>query len=155
MFRTLALLGLLATMVFATPSSAQSDDERQNVDKILDIAKGWGSARLETDGVGDPLIVGRMEGTLYGIFFYDCDDDKEQCRAMQFKAGSEGTSNKISLREINALNNDTVFGKWFMDDEGDLGVKLAYNLAYGYTHRNLDDTFDWWRVILKKADDVL
>jgi hypothetical protein len=34
MFRTLALLGLLATMVFATPSSAQSGDERQNVDKI-------------------------------------------------------------------------------------------------------------------------
>lgn len=154
MFRFIAALSLVFALLAASPLSAQDDSERQEVDAILAVAKGWGSADMDVDGAGDPMIVGRMDGTRYGIVFYDCSSDKTRCRTMQFKAAWAGTSDSLTIHELHDLNRDNIFGKWYFDNDGDVAVKMPYNLAYGYSQRNLDDTFDWWRVVLKKTEEA-
>ena len=46
----------------------------QEQEAILNVAKGFGSASLDKDSDGDPMIVGRVEGTKYVIFFYGGDN---------------------------------------------------------------------------------
>ncbi len=155
MIKKIALACALTLTLFAGHTYAQDSEERQEVDLILDIAKGWGSANMDVDSAGDPLIVGRMDGTRYGILFYDCNDEKTRCRTMQFNAAWAGTANSLSLQRIHDLNKDNIFGKWYFDNDGDVAVKFAYSLAYGYERRNLDDVFDWWRIILKETKEAL
>ncbi|TIW01072.1 MAG: hypothetical protein E5V77_08960, partial [Mesorhizobium sp.] len=50
---------------------------------VLDIAKGFGSARMGKDDNGDPMISGRVEGVKYLIYFYGC-EDHENCKSLQF-----------------------------------------------------------------------
>ena len=52
-------------------------------DKILEIAKGFGTASLDKDNVGDPRITGRIDGQKYTIHFYGCLNGKD-CDDIQF-----------------------------------------------------------------------
>ncbi|MGT2467953.1 hypothetical protein ACVOMV_28700 [Mesorhizobium atlanticum] len=45
---------------------------------MLNIARGFGSARMGKDDNGDPMIYGRVEGVKYVIYFYGC-EDHENC----------------------------------------------------------------------------
>jgi len=67
-------------------------------EQILEIAKGFGSARLKTDSTGDPLIVGRINGTKYGIFFYGCNKQHKECDDIKFGAGWSGVAVSRSKR---------------------------------------------------------
>jgi hypothetical protein len=120
---------------------------------ILDIAKGFGSAELSTDDDGDPMITGRIEGTRYAVFFYGCQDG-EACENIQFSAGWSGY--QVSAAQLHNWNAQTLFGKAYLDDVGDPILELAVNLKYGVSRKNLDDTFDWWKVVMKGFEmDVL
>ncbi|MBK1707855.1 MULTISPECIES: YbjN domain-containing protein [Marichromatium] len=114
---------------------------------VLTAAKGFGSAELQTDSVGDPRIRGRMFGVIYLVTFYGCDDGKD-CKDILFYAGWEQPG--LTLEDVNRWNRDKRFGKAYIDDEGDAVLEFAVNLNYGVTPRNLEDTFDWWGVVLRE-----
>ncbi len=57
---------------------------------ILDIAKGYGSAKLDKDDGGDPMVSGRLEGMKYLIYFYGC-ENHENCKSIQFSSGYTDT----------------------------------------------------------------
>ncbi|WP_108661518.1 YbjN domain-containing protein [Acuticoccus kandeliae] len=144
--RTLAFLALL-------PGAALAQDviDGRDPDAILNIARGYGSALMETDEIDDPLIRGRIEGVAYLVYFYGCVDNKE-CRAIQFRStfGRETT-----LESMNAWNRDHRFGTGYINNEGYPTLEYDVNLDYGVTPRNLDDTFDWWRVTLGEFKEHL
>ena len=114
--------------------------------QILSIAKGFGSAKLETDNSGDPVIRGRIDGTRYTVYFYGCDSGKN-CDDIQFMAGWSGY--KVSRAALNNWNKERRYGTAYLDDENDPILHMAVNLKYGVSRQNLDDTFDWWKVALK------
>ena len=99
------------------------------------------------------MITGRMAGIKYHVFFYRCTDGKE-CENIQFSAGWSGYS--VSAAQLQDWNRQSLFGKAYLDDVGDPILEMAVNLNHGVSRQNLDDTFDWWKVVLQEFErDVL
>lgn len=149
------ILTLVLGATLASSSFAGDIISAKDVEAILELAKGYGSARLEKDSGGDPKIVGRVDGTKYGIYFYGCNDNGEDCDDIQFAAGWGGDIN-VSMEQVNDWNKARRFGKAYLDNEGDPRLEMAVNIDYGVTQRNLDDSFNWWSKVLKRfKKDVL
>ena len=139
-------------MLLAPLAQASSLITAPQVDAIMDVAKGYGSASLGKDDTGDPLISGRMDGIKYSIYFYGCTDGA-QCRDIQFATGWDNSG--VSMSDVNAWNKGKRYGKAYIDDEGDPIVEMSVNLYGGVTRKNLDDTFDWWRTVIKEFESVM
>jgi len=153
MFRRFAaaicLFGLLGL-----PVQAQTMINGQDLSLIVDLAKGYGSAELSKQKNGNPLINGRVNGIKYGIYFYSCKENKD-CTAMQFYAGWKvgDVTRSEKLAKINEWNRTKRFGRAYLDRVGDIAVEMDMNMAYGVTRANMDDNFDYWRLISKQAQD--
>ena len=144
-------LGLVLALSSSAPLSAQDLVTAGDPGKILEIARGFGSAELETDGNGDPVIRGRMDGTRYSVSFYGCKDGAD-CTTIQFWTWLDAPSDPLGA--VNTWNRDFRFGKAFIDADGDVIIEWDVNLWGGVSPRNLDDTFDWWRSVMSRLDEV-
>ena len=69
-------------------------------------------------------------------------DFKSDLNALGFDSFSQGAGTDLKL----SVGGTVVFFK-----HGDLAVDMDVNLFGGVTRRNLDDTFDWWRVVLDEV----
>lgn len=152
--RAASQLGAVAVMamIHAAPVAAQSADDildGSDPGAILEIARGYGSAMLDVDGVGDPKISGRIGGQPYDVFFYGCDDGGQNCMSLQFTTWYVGT--RPTAEVVTKWNDENRFGTAYLDRDGDLAIDMDVNLFGGVTRRNLDDTFDWWRVVLEEV----
>lgn len=115
---------------------------------IMSIAQGYGSAMLDVDGVGDPMIEGRIDGQAYTVFFFGCEGGKN-CSSIQLSTYFVGV--RPDAAAVSDWNDNNRFGTLYLDSDGDLAIDLDVNLFGGVTRRNLDDTFDWWRVVLDEV----
>ena len=135
------MAGMTAIISTATATYATEIISAENPEAILNIAKGFGSAKLEKDPGGDPLITGRIEGKVYIIVFDGCENGKK-CDDIHFGAAWSGK--KVSLNDINRWNRDKKFGTALLDTDGDPVLRMFVNIDFGVTEKNLEDTFDWW-----------
>jgi hypothetical protein len=144
---TLSILALTAHLAYASSVGAQSLIDGSDPDAIVNIARGFGSASLQQDGMGDPQIMGRMNGVPYLVHFYGCMNG-QNCKALLFQAAwtNPGT---VTLEQVNVWNSVKRFGKAYLDDENDPVVEWDVNLFGGVSPRNLEDAFDWWRLVLE------
>lgn len=114
-------------------------------DAVLNLARGYGSALLEKDSVGDPMIRSRIDGKPYLILFYDCTGNAD-CRSIQLQATWNMAG--VTVDELNAWNRDQRFGMAYLDGDNDPTLEMNINLDFGVAPRNLDDTFGWWQSAL-------
>jgi hypothetical protein len=145
------ILSLVSALALTAPAMAQSATDLldgSDPEAILSIAQGYGSAMLDVDGVGDPKISGRIGGQAYTVFFYGCEGG-QNCSSLQFTTWFVGV--RPAAEEVSAWNDENRFGTMYLDGDGDLAVDLDVNLFGGVTRKNLDDTFDWWRVVLDEV----
>lgn len=124
-----------------------------NPQAILEIAKGFGSAELGKDGVGDPQITGRIDGIKYGIYFYACTSGKD-CGYMQFVTGYE-TDGKTKLSDVNKWNNEYNLGRVMLDEEDDVVVDYHVMLHKGVSKATIEESFEYWRAITSSVEDDL
>src|SRR5690606_23996238 len=118
MFKQLVLgAAFVASSAFA--AHAQAIVDGSNPEEIVNAARGYGSATLEAQSNGDPMITGRVEGVLYQVFFMNCTDNAN-CEDLNFYAGF--LDNKPTLEVINAWNRDKRFGKAYLDSDLDAVV---------------------------------
>jgi len=144
--------GLVALALLLAPvAKAQQLVTAGQPEEIENIARGYGSANLTEDNRGDPMVTGRIDGTRYQVLFYGCTNGAE-CRSIQFSAGWI-TDGAVSRAQIGEWNRTRRFGKAFLDNEGDPVLQWDVNLFGGVSRRNLDDTFDWWRIVLAQFED--
>jgi hypothetical protein len=144
MLKSIVLGGvMLLGTVFSAQAQATLDGS--NVDDILNIARGYGSANLETQSNGDPKISGKVEGVTYQVFFMNCTNNTN-CEDLNFYAGF--LDNKPTLDVINAWNRDKRFGKAYLDSDLDAVIEFDLNLVHGVTKENLDAAFSLWTLIL-------
>ena len=120
-------------------------------DALHEIALGYGTAELGRDSSGDPMIQGRLRGVKYAIFFFGCDGQGAECTDILFYAAWGGA--QVPMDRINQWNKTKKFGKAYLDDDGDASIDMSLNLEHGVTRKNLDDTFDWWRVAVEGFED--
>lgn len=143
-------LSLLATTLVLTMGAAahgQTLVAADNVDEVVNIARGYGSASPETQANGDPKITGRINGVTYQVFFMNCTDNAN-CEDLNFYAGF--LDNKQTLEVINAWNRDKRFGKAYLDADLDAVVEFDVNLEHGVSRANLDAAFGIWSIILEQ-----
>ena len=59
----------------------------------------------------------------------------------------------MTLRDVNRWNQEYRFGQAYIDTDGDPVLAYFVNLNGGVAYENLDDTFDWWKVMLTSFDE--
>lgn len=139
------ILGGVMLLGTAFSAQAQATLDGSQVDEILNLARGYGSANLETQSNGDPKISGKVEGVTYQVFFMNCTNGTN-CEDLNFYAGFR--DNKPTLEVINAWNRDKRFGKAYLDSDLDAVIEFDLNLVHGVTRENLDAAFSLWTLIL-------
>lgn len=149
--KVLSALLALSIGLSASAALAQDDFDARSPQSLLAIAKGFGTATLLSDQLGDPKIEARLAGRSYSILFYQCSADKTRCDSFQFFWGMEKAG--IAPEQINEWNRSKRFGKAYLDEEGDPILEMDVNVAHGVGYRNIEDTFDWWRVVLNEFYD--
>jgi hypothetical protein len=145
MQKRIALLSLL----LATTALAQKMDS-VSLDTFEELLRGYGSVERDVDSVGDPMFTGRMEGMRYALLFYACDSDAG-CNNGTFTAYFDGNDFDTSLLRLNSYNDEHRFGKASVDGDGDLEISYSFTFKGGMSREALDDTIDWWRVVLKMS----
>lgn len=144
----LPFVALFSSVAVSAASAQQGLIDATRPERILSVAKGFGSAELSKDTKGDPMIKGRLETVQYYIYFFGCKDGRN-CRSLLLKASNSVTT-KPALVAMNEFNQKSRFAKAYLDDDADPVVELDINLDGGVSSKNLDDTFDWWKNTLKQ-----
>lgn len=147
------LMTIAGLAMLSGAASAQTLIDATDPARIADIGRGFGAVEVTTDAVGDPMLRGRMNGTRYVVFFYGCDNGRN-CTNIQFSAAWENTG-AASERALRDWNTENRFGKAVLDAENDPVIKWDVNLFGGVSRTNLDDTFDWWRIVLERFERFL
>jgi len=119
----------------------------EDPDAILSVAKGFGSAVMKKDSGGDPLIICRVDGTKFGIYFFGCDSNGKKCDDIKF--GTAWSGIKVPWETINEWNRSKRYGTAYLDNDGDPNLDMPVNIDHGGTRENLEDTFQFWTQILR------
>jgi len=143
-------LAMLAAILVAPVARAGEIIDATGPARILAVVQGYGEAALTTDNLGDPLIQGRIGEKRYDLFFYDCDNGR-RCKSLTFSATWEGGD--VTDEMMAGWNREKRFGKAYLDEDGNATVEMSVNLHGGVTRVNLDDTIDWWRLVLDEFAD--
>lgn len=147
-----AALALGTSIAAVVPAAAQVIVDASDPQKLAELVRGYGSATLDVDAVGDPKINGRIEGTAFSIYFFGCEENRN-CDTVLFKA--IWTKTGASESDLNAWNREKLFGRAYVDEDGDSVLEMAVNLKFGVTVENFDDTVDWWRVAIQSLEETL
>lgn len=150
LYTTSVLAGLVMLGTVGATQAATIVDATDPT-SILAIAQDYGSARLGEDDAGDPEITGQIDGISYAVTFYGCDSVGQECKTLLFNASfyaEQGLSFEERLERTADWNGRKIYGRLSLDEDNDYKLDMAVNLAYGVTEENLDDTFDWWKVVM-------
>jgi Putative bacterial sensory transduction regulator len=140
------ILGALMAVGLAASAHAQDDLlTGANVDEILNIARGYGSATLEKQSSGDPKITGKVAGVTYQVYFRNCTDNAN-CEDLNFYAGFLDL--KPGLDVINDWNYNKRFSRAYLDSDQDACIEMDLDLQFGVTHDYMDSTFGLWTLVL-------
>lgn len=112
---------------------------------VLAAAGRVGEAELGRDGLADPLIRGRIGDRPYFVYFYGCKSGRD-CTNLMFSARWE--SDHFTDRSMGDWNRKKRFGKAYLDADGNPALEMNVNLFGGVSRANLEDTFDWWRLLM-------
>jgi len=141
------LLGGAILVAGSWPVAAQVIVDGNQVDDIVAIARGIGSASLEKQSNGDPRIAGTTGGIGYQVFFLNCTDNAA-CEDINFYAGF--LDNKPTMDAMNAWNRDKRFGNAYLDSDLDAVIEFDVNLEHGVTRENLEAAFSLWTLLLEQ-----
>ncbi|MDR2690631.1 MAG: YbjN domain-containing protein [Azoarcus sp.] len=155
------LLSTVAFFTLASAACAQSQGRGSNTlvyatpNTVFSIAKEANrSAKLDSDGDGDPMITSQAEGIEYVVFFYDCTDGKD-CKSLAFSASLDDTQG-ATLERLNTYNAEERYGKAFIDRDGKLTLDMDVEIEYGMSRRNLKEAFvDWEAAVRAFKKEVL
>lgn len=145
-------IALMLGIAAAGPATAQTMIDGGQVDEIVTIARGHGSATLETQADGNPRIAGNIGGVPYYVFFFNCAAGAA-CEDINFYAGFANI--KPTMDALNAWNRDRRFGNAYLDSDLDAAIEYDVNLEYGVSRENLDAAFALWAVLLDQYTEYV
>jgi hypothetical protein len=149
-FSSLSAAGLILTGAI---SGARAEDteilKTPDPAAILDIAKGYGSAKLDKDDGGDPMVSGRLEGMKYVIYFYGC-ENHEKCKSLQF---SSGYTDAFTVDQANEWNKKYRWVKAYSGDGSNF--KMDVSFIGGITKANLEEQFSNWDSMTSDIKDFV
>jgi hypothetical protein len=145
LLKSLSVAAFVAAPV--TAASAQDILTVADPDIVLSAAKGFGSAEMDKDTGGDPMIAGRIQGLKYVIYFYGCKEGKD-CRSMQF---SSGYTDPWTADKANEWNKKFRWVKAY-ENEGS-NFKMDVDFKGGVTRQYLEEQFVTWDSFIQDVKD--
>lgn len=145
------IVALSLALSLGSTAAAWSQDivKIADPDIVLDVAKGFGSATLEKDSAGDPMISGRLQGVKYSVWFYGCKEAKN-CRSIQL---STGYTDDFSIEKANEWN--TKF-RWIKAYAGDgSNFKMDVDFYGGVTREFIEAQFSTWDSLITDIKDFV
>jgi len=145
---------LLALCVVATPALAGGDTVYNDLSgsEIVALLDAHGyAASLTTDGNGDPLVMGAADGLKFKVQTYDCNGSApRRCRSLQFIAAFslDHPATDADMHAMNDYNRKKVYGRAFIDENGDAAVDMVVNMTGGVLAANLMDTVGTWKTFV-------
>jgi hypothetical protein len=136
LLKSLSAAAFVATT--ATAASAQDILTIADPEIVLSVAKGFGSAEMDKDSGGDPMIAGRIQRLKYVIYFYGCKEAKD-CRSIQF---SSGYTDPWTIEKANEWNKKFRWVKAY-ENEGS-NFKMDVDFKGGITRQYLEEQFVTW-----------
>ena len=131
----------LSSVVFSSNSFAQTLIDGSNIDEIVNIATGYGSATLQRNDEGEPAIRGRIEGNPYYLTFRNCTEENS-CEDFYFQ--SFIIKPVIDFKKANEWNFNKRWTKLYFDDDDDATLEMDVNLGGGVTITNVEQAFSIW-----------
>jgi hypothetical protein len=116
---------------------------------IIEIAKGYGAAKLDKDDGGDPMVSGRLQDMKYVIYFYGC-ENHETCKSIQF---SSGYTDAFTAEQANAWNKKFRWVKAYSGDGSNF--KMDVSFLGGITKANLEEQFSNWNSMAGEIKDFI
>lgn len=142
-----------ALMLLALAGAAWADDriyEDLSGSEIVALLDAHGyDATLTTDTYGDPFITARGSDLKFKVLTSDCDKAApRRCRSLMFLAtfALPRKATDEDFRAMNEYNKNKMFGRAFIDDNGDAAVDFVINMSGGVSARNLMDNVGTWKV---------
>ncbi len=126
--------------------------------RILEGEKG--SVELD-ETEGDTTIEGRVNGTDYQVYFYECDGGAladparpdSACLGFEYRAYFSGFTDDAET--INAWNADNHYGTLWRDQDGDLALQLNTVVEGGITEANIRISFQWWLAVIESFETFI
>ncbi len=128
-------------------SSAQDILTLADPEIVLNVAKGFGSADMDKDNGGDPMVSGRIQGLKYAIYFYGCKEG-QNCRSIQF---STGYTDAWTIEKANEWNKKFRWIKAY-ENEGS-NFKMDVDFKGGITRQYLEEQFATWDSFIQDIKD--
>lgn len=139
------ILGGVASALSVGAVQAQTIIDGNSVDDIVEIARAYGSATMETQSNGDPKLSGRISGVNYWVYFMNCTENTN-CEDLNFYTAFADF--KPSLEVINEWNRDMRWGRAYLDSDLDAAFDFDVNLVHGVDAANLQSTWQVWSTVL-------
>jgi hypothetical protein len=131
-------------LAIAAPGAAQSIVSAEDPGEIAAVIQKLGfQAKLEKDGVGDPVIRSSAGGVEFTIYFYDCTNNR-RCKSLHFTAGYD-LPDGTTLAAVQQWNADKRFASAYLDDENDPFLQMDINTDGGVTEQNFESSFELWQ----------
>jgi hypothetical protein len=141
----------LASALFVSPGQAAAghvytDLSGGDIVALLD-SHGY-QATLTTDQDGDPLIMGSADGLTFRVFTYDCNKQApRRCQSIQFTSafslGHKPTETDFKM--MNDYNLNKIYGRAFIDRNGDAAIDFTVDLSGGVLAANLMSQVSTWK----------
>ncbi|MBB3949204.1 YbjN domain-containing protein [Aureimonas jatrophae] len=151
MCRWLPLVAILVTSSAPALAAAPALVDGTDPAVVMELMRGYGSARPDKGQDGNPMIRGRIDGNGFSAFFYDCDGDGANCGSIGLSAYFDRTD--VSLDAINGWNRANRFGRVYLRDDGKPVIEMDIELAGGITADNFEAAMDRWSAILQDFDN--
>ncbi|HRE60024.1 MAG TPA: YbjN domain-containing protein [Micropepsaceae bacterium] len=107
----------------------------------------------DTDGNGDPMVVGNIEGINYLVYFQRCNDQK-QCFDIRFNA-SFNFDKRVTLHMMNVFNSRATFGQAYIARDGSVNIDMAATVQGGVSRQYVKEVIDWWKVTVTQFEQNL
>ncbi|GAB5389732.1 MAG: hypothetical protein Alpg2KO_27000 [Alphaproteobacteria bacterium] len=155
MIKSLTTTAAALALMLAIPATASAQElvNGADLDQLESMLKRHGDVTRTTDGIGDPLFQGRIDGTKYEMFLFGCNEDHKRCDEVMFKAA--WATDGVSLKSLNKWNADGRYGKAYRDDENDPVLEMNVNLDNGVTTRNFNDTIAIWKRVMAQFEEEI
>lgn len=131
----------------SSPANAQSILANIHPSDLEIVIGDLGGFDIEigTDSYGDPEINATYNNLVFTVLFYECNG--EYCEQFQFRGVFE--ADRIEARDAaTAQNSNLVFGKGYVDSDGDAVVELPVSVKGGVTMDFLYAQTELWFEIL-------
>lgn len=143
----------LALACLAGPAAADTVMKDISAAELVKMMRAQGfAARADTAGDGTPMVIARMGQVKFGVTTYGCKGPKNamRCSRLQFVTvfDLQGAPSMQAVMAMNAYNNKRLFGRAYVDPEGDAILDMTVNLTRGVTRDNLIDNMTIWVGVL-------